>query len=71
MKFADMFYIGVRVKLFDDDTKDIDIDPKPQKSVHWSTDGRTSGDFHFDFLTNVLQKCYIYCDYPNCRNYIL
>ena len=56
MKFADIFYIGVRVKLFDDDTKDIDIDSKPQKSVHWSTDGRPSGDFHFDFLS---KKCFI------------
>ena len=42
----------MRVKLLDDDIKDTDIDPKPQKSVHWSTEGRPSCDFHFNFHSN-------------------
>ena len=65
MKFGEIYLVGVRIKLFDDDIKDTDIDPKPQKSVHWSTEGRPSGDFHFDFHSNnaIIQIAgTTYCD---------
>ena len=42
------------MKLFADEEKSSDLDTRPQKSVHWSTDSRPSGILFCPYISLIL-----------------